>query len=347
MKKYLLVLLIGFFITVTPAMSESLSNETLVFSTVLYGSENNVPFNLNSDNGWIDINIIDTSEINSIAAPNNGIIRKWRVKSSYTDITVGGQSTLQIKLRTDSEKIPVFTLPWSEGKNGWKENYSNWFQTDFEGHLPLLGDRGVSSVRLIAPPGSSSPGVIYKIELEAWDISRIKKEENVLSVIQRASVHTLPELRAVTREATDKDKRLERKEADQDQALSFALTFINDSLTGNLPAFYGSLNNDVYSLKTGDGDSKFRVTPPQMNYNGVSLTEYTENYETKIYKYSEYSKIFPQWIAENRKWNPDRNTYLFHGSAVKEGKEAVLGDELLVFMCSQIDGEWKLVAIPE
>jgi hypothetical protein len=347
MKKYLLILLIGFFITVTQAMSENTAEETLVFRTTLFGNENDVPFNLNSDNDWTDISLIDTQAINSLEKPADGVSRRWRVKTSYAENTVAGQSTLQIKLRTNAEKTPIFTLPWSVGQNGWKENYSNWFQTEFDGQKPLLGERGVSSVRLIAPPGSSSPGMIYKIVLEAWDVRETKPEENIQSVIQRASLQVIPEIKAVNIEASDKVKRLERKEADTDQALNFALTFINDSLTGDLPAFYSSLNDTVYSLETGNGDSKFRVHPPQNSYSGFSLSDYTDTYETKIYKYSEYSRIFPQWIEEGRRWNPDRNTYLFHGSALKEGKEAVLSDEILVFMCKLIEGEWKLIAIPE
>lgn len=347
MKKNLLIILIGFFITATALISESISEETLIFSTVLYGNENDTPFNLNSDNDWVDISTIDTARINSLEDPQDGITRKWRIKSTYSDKTIAGQSTVQVKLRTNSRKIPIFTLPWSEGGNGWKENYSNWFQTDFEGHLPLLGDSGVSSVRLIAPPGSSIPGLIYKIELEAWDINIVEKDENILSIIQRASMNVIPEIRAVNLEASDKEKRLQRKVPDKEQALSFALTFINDSLNDDLPAFYSSLNETVYSLETGNGDSKFRVNPPQNNYSGFTLSDYSNSYETKIYQYSEYIKMFPQWINENRRWKPDRNTFLFHGSTLKEGKEAVLSDGLFVFMCKQIDDEWKLVAIPE
>jgi len=347
MRKYLLILLIGFFI-ITAAWSEDAAEETLVFSTILYGNENDIPLNISSDNDWVDLSSINTVEINSLETPGAGIIRKWRIKSSYSDETVAGQSTVQIKLRTDSVKMPVFTLPWSEGKKGWKENYSNWFQTEFEGHLPLLGEQGVSSVRLIAPPGSSSPGMIYRIELEAWDIAVVEKpEENIQSVIQRASMSVIPEIKAVNLEASDKNRYLERKAPERDQAMSFALNFVNDSIVGDLPAYYSSLNDTVYSMESGEGSSRYRVIPPQNNYSGFSLVDYTEAYETKIYEYSEYSQMFPQWFEESRRWKPDRNTYLYHGSALKEGKEAILTDGILVFMCKLIDGEWKLVAIPE
>ena len=351
MKKYVLTLLIGLFLNTLSAWadntSEEISEETLVFTTLLYGNENDVPFHINSDNDWLDLTSINTVEINSLEKPETGVVRRWRVKSSYSDDTVAGQSTVQIKLRTDSLKIPIFTLPWSEGQRGWKESYSNWFQTDFEGHKPLLGEQSVSSVRLIAPPGSSSPGMIYKIELEAWDIKEIKAEEKIESIIQRASLNVIPEIKAVNPEPSDKNRTLEKRIPDSDQALSFALRFINSSLNGDLPAFYSSLSDTVYSLETGIGDSKFRVTPPGNNYSGLSLSDYTENYETKIYGYREYSEIFPQWTGDSRRWRPDRNTYLYHGSALKEGKEAILEDELLVFMCKQIEGEWKLIAIPE
>jgi len=347
MKKYLLVLLIGFFITALPVWAESTREETMVFTTVLFGNDDDIPLNINSDKDWIDLSAIDSSTINELKKPDDGIVRRWRIKSSYSDSTVAGQSTIQVKLRTNGTKMPIFTLPWSEGRTGWKENYSNWFQTEFEGHLPLLGAMSVSSVRLIAPPGSSSPGMIYKIELEAWDTKEIETEENIQSIVQRASLNIIPEIKAINPEATEKNKRLERREPEADQALSFALNFINNSLNGDLPAFYSSLNETVYSLKTGNGDSKFRVTPPQNYYSGFSLSDYTERYETKIYGFSEYRDMFPQWLAEEKRWKPDRNSYLFHGSSLKEGKEAFLEDEILVFICKIIDEEWKLLAIPE
>ena len=347
MKKHLLFLLIGLLIITPSVWSENASEETLVFSTVLYGNENDIPLNINSSNDWVDIISINTEEINALTAPLDGIVRKWRIKSSYSDNTVAGQSTIQIKLHSDSGKTPIFTLPWSEGKIGWKENYSNWFQTDFDGQLPLLGERAVSSIRMIAPPGSSNPGMIYKIELEAWDLNAAEETESVQSVIQRAAISSIPEIKAVNIEATDKQIQLHRKVPAKDNALVFALTFINDSLGSDLPSFYSSLNQTVYSLETGDGDSKFRVKPPQNNYSGITLGDYTDSYETRIYDYSEYSIMFPQWIDDNRKWKPDVNTYLFHGSALKDGKEGFISDEIFVFMCKEIDGEWKLIAIPE
>lgn len=347
MKKILLILLIGLFITTLPAWSEKTSEETMVFSTVLFGNESDIPLNINSEHNWIDLTGIDTTPINSVAEPGDGVVRRWRVKSSYSDTPIAGQSTIQIKLRTVGPKTPLFTLPWSEGQSGWKENYSNWFQTDFEGHLPLLGEQCVSSVRLIAPPGSSSPGMIYKIELEAWDVKEMEAEENIQSIVQRASLNVIPEIKAVNPEASEKSQRLERRVPDVDQALSFALNFINNNLNGDLPSFYSSLNETVYSLENGDGDSQFRVPPPQNNYTGLTLSDYTENYETKIYEYSEYIKMFPQWTDPERNWNPDRMSYLYHGSALKEGKKALFESELLVFLCKMIDGEWKLIAIPE
>lgn len=347
LKKHLLILLIGLFITTLPLWAGNTTEEIMVFSTVLFGNENDVPLNINSDKDWIDLSGIDSSIINDIEKPSDGAVRRWRVKSSYSDNAVTGQSTIQIKLRTKGTRMPIFTLPWSEGRTGWKENYSNWFQTDFEGHLPLLGEQSISSVRLIAPPGSSSPGMIYKIELEAWDSKEIIAEEQIQSIVQRASLNVIPKIKGGVIESSEKNKRLERREPDENQALSFALNFINNSLNGDLPAFYSSLNDTVYSLETGNGDSKFRVKPPQNYYSGFTLSDYTERYDTNIYNFSEYSKMFPQWLNETRQWRPDRNCYLYHGSAVKEGKEAVLEDEILVFLCKLIEGEWKLIAIPE
>ncbi len=347
MKKHLLILLIGLAATNLSTWCEEVSEKALAFSTVLYGSENDIPLNINSDNGWIDISSFDTSEIYSLNAPIEGTIRKWRIKSSYSDNTVAGQSTIQIKLKANNNEKLIFTLPWSEGKKGWKDNSSNWYQTDLNGKLPINYDKSISSVRLIAPPGSSSPGMVYKVTLEAWDIKTSDDEENILSIIQRASANSIPEIRVANREAIDKNIRLQRKIPDKDLALNFALSFINSSMSDDLPSFYNNLDQTVYSLHTGTGGSKFRVKPPENYYTNYSLADYTAKYQHKIYSYNEYSKLFPHWVSHNRQWSPDRNTYLFFGSAVKDGKEGFITDDILVFMCKEINNEWKIVAMPE
>lgn len=345
MKKIQLVLLIG--LLFFPLYGEKNSQEKLVFSTLLYGSQSDIPLQINSERDWVDLTQIKTEEINSLKAPEEGFIRKWRILTVYSDDTVSGQSTIQVKLRTEGKRTPLFTLPWSEGKNGWKKKYSNWFQTDFEGHLSLLGDQGVTSVRLIAPPGVSTPGIIYKIELEAWDMQEIDAEKSIQSLVQMASTAIIPEIHAVNRVAGDKEKPLVRKEPDENQALRFSLNFINESLKGNLPAFYNSLNDKVYSLETGDSGSPYRVPPPARQYDNFDFSDYTENYQARIYSYNEYSEVFPQWLDKNRAWTPDHNTWLFHGSAVKKGKAAILHDEILVFMVKKIDNEWKIIALPQ
>lgn len=348
MKKNLLVLLIGLVI-LTPSFSgENRREESLVFSILLYGNDNDVPVHINSDRNWTDLAGIDSEKIAALNPPEEGVVRKWRVKTSYSDETMTGQSTVQIKLRTGGTRDPLFTMPWSGGVTGWKESYSNWFQTDFEGQLPLLGETAVSSARLVAPPGSSSPGIIYRIELEAWDIREIAAEENIQSIVQMASSVAIPPIKAVTEENVNRKDRLERREPDRIQALEFSLNFINSNLNGDLPAFYNSLSKTVYSLENGSGSSKYRISPPSASFeSGFDFNDYTENYETKIYDYSEYIDMFPQWADRSRVWTPDRNTYLFHGSAVREGKRAILKDDLLVFMVKMIDGEWKLIAVPQ
>ena len=143
-------------------------NGTLSGSFTLYDSQNYRPVFINSDGGWTDIGQVFSEEIGSISYPAPGTLRKWRIKSTYIDESSQGQSTLQIKLRQNNQNNPVFTLPWTEMGSRWQEKNSNWF-IPFSADGSLLNKNATLSVRLIAPPRSSSPGKVYKIELEAWD----------------------------------------------------------------------------------------------------------------------------------------------------------------------------------
>ena len=138
-------------------------------SITLYNSRNSQPFTVNSDGGWMDISPVYSETFNRLQPPLPGNLRKWRVKTSYIDESQStGQSTLQVKLRPYNDSAAIFTLPWTEKASRWQEKSSNWY-IPYSGNGMIIEGNGVLSVRLIAPPSSSSPGRIYKIELEAWD----------------------------------------------------------------------------------------------------------------------------------------------------------------------------------
>jgi len=330
------------FTVLSVSLSAQEDGQRFAGSLTLYDSHSSRPFLVNSDGGWMEIRQVYMEDFSSIQPQMPGTLRKWRVKTTYIDESSQiGQSTLQVKLRSYDAQGPVFTLPWSEKASRWQEKNSNWF-IPYTGNGMILDGNAVLSVRLIAPPRSSAPGKIYKIELEAWDFNTGDTDlENRTPQLQMAfstpSDLMIPDASHVV-EDTQKLK---------EQAAEFSLDFVRYNIEGNLPGFYKSLSENLKILETGLSQSRYRVAPPAMDLSTYSLEEYKLNYRYHIYSYDEYAELFPQWFEEGRRWSPDRSCYLFLGTEVLPGKKDFMKGENLVFMASLVKGQWQIIALPE
>ncbi len=311
-------------------------------SLTLYDSRNSQPFTVNSDGGWMDISPVYSETFSRMQPPLPGTLRKWRVKTSYIDESRSmGQSTLQVKLRPYNASAAVFTLPWTEKASRWQEKNSNWY-TPYSGNGMIIDGNGMLSVRLIAPPRSSSPGRIYKIELEAWDFPSTSDMPEAMT----------PELNMAFTSPTDFSIPKERSAAGQrrelrEKAEAFAMEFVEANISGDLPAFYKSLSQNLKILETGLSKDRYRVAPPAADLSSYSLADYKRNYRPHLYSYEEYAELFPQWFEEGRRWSPDENCYLFLGTEVLPGKSDFMNGENLVFMIRFNGGDASIIALPE
>ncbi len=341
MKKLTTLLLMATLSLTIPAQEEY---GTLSGSYTLYDSQDYQPVYINSDGGWIDIGQVYSEEVKNLLPPPAGTLRKWRLKTTYIDESPQGQSTLQIKLRQSGESSPVFTLPWTEQGSRWQEKNSNWY-IPYSSDGRLLDKNATLCVRLIAPPRSSSPGKVYKIELEAWDFTDSSLEAS----------DTKPEIRMAFSSpaalmspdpARTASPPLQEGET-REKALAFSLEFVRYNIEGNLPGFYKSLDDQIHILNTGLNQSKYRVAPPASDLAGYTVADYKESYRYHLYSYKEYAALFPDWINSSRNWVPDENCYLFLGTEVKFGREDFMKGQNLVFMVEFVEGEWKITGIPE
>ncbi len=323
------------------ALSAREDGGTLAGSVVLFNSHSYQPFLVNSDGGWTDIKQIYAEDFSTIPSPLPGVTRKWRVKTSYIDeSTQIGQSTLQVKLGQIETDDAVFTLPWTEKASRWQEKNSNWYIPYSDNGMITDGGARLS-VRLIAPPRTSAPGKIFKIELEAWDFpfdgSGYEDSRPSLQMAYSSPAQLLVPESGNTREAVSK----------RDEARDFSLEFVNNNIEGNLPAFYKALSTNLRVLDTGLSQSRYRIAPPSTDLSGYTLADYKKNYRYHIYSYDEYAELFPQWFAAGRRWSPDRECYLFLGTEVQPGMNDFMQGSNLVFMVRPEEGSWKIIALPE
>ncbi len=324
------------------SLSAQEEKETLTGTLTLYDSHSSRPFLVNSDGGWMEIRQIYMEDFNGIQPPLPGTLRKWRVKTTYIDESSQiGQSTLQVKLKQSDAQAPVFTLPWTEKASRWQEKSSNWF-IPYSGNGMIVDGNAVLSVRLIAPPRSSAPGRIYKIELEAWDFPAGNEKGGTRTPQLQMAFSSPADLMNPGAYVPGEDIQKIRE-----QATEFSLDFVRYNIEGNLPGFYKSLSENLRSLETGLSQSRYRVAPPAMDLSAYSLAEYKLNYRYHLYSFDEYADLFPQWFDENRRWKPDSSCYLFLGTEVLPGKKDFMKGENLVFMTSMVNGQWQIIALPE
>ncbi len=311
-------------------------------SIILYDSLKSRPFRVNSDGGWMEVKAVMSEDFEGMEAPEQGWLRKWRVKTTYIDESRGnGESTLQVRIQGEGKENPVFTMPWTEKASRWQEKKSNWFipWTNQEG---LIEEKGKLAVRLIAPPHSGTPGKIYRIELEAWDFPM----ENAPGEKGRPRFHMA--LSPVSTPLLSQEKKPENHgQKEGQQAMNFALEFVKANMEGDLPVFYKALSENLHVLETGLVKSRYRVAPPARELEPFTMEDYKNNYTPHLYSKEEYEDLFPQWFDKEHSWVPDRDCYLFYGSECRQGGKDFMAEENLVFMVRKQGQSWKIIALPE
>lgn len=319
---------------------------SIVDSLSIFSSD--VPHHINSERDWVDICNVEKSFFDKLPLQKKGTVRRWRVKAVYSEKNLAGQSTLQVRLRMNGDKDPVFTLPWITGVNDWISDYSNWFVYDSETEDLLKAGNPVCSVRLAAPPRNAVPGRVFKIVLEVWDLDFSKEgKRDSPNMAFGPSSRLLNTERYSPQAKKSENSRNIDKVTEKRVALDFSFSFIESYLKGDQLGFYEKLNNMVYSLNSGRMTSRYRIAPPVSVESFPSLAQYRATYRHKIYSYDEYIELFPQWVSEDREWTPSKDTYLFMGGESLPGKTRFANSDFFVFLIEKVGGKWKIVGRPE
>ncbi len=314
-------------------------------SLTLFGDDS-TPLLLSSERGWMPIGTVDwdTADIPSLMP---GETRKWRLESSYEHERAGGQATVQIRLR-GAESAPTFTHPWSEGTDTRAVSYSNWYES--EDSAKLGRGKELIEVRLVAPPRRPLTGKLYSVVLETWDTADPNKARQASPSapnVQLAYVKPLPTVRNDSGPSSRADFDAVDPDLSPRAALTFALSFVESCLLGDLPSYYRLQADPVRSLDDGTAIAKYRLNPPTGIPGVASLEDYKRRFDYKIYPAETFAQLFPEWFDEQRPWRPGENSWLFMGR--NERFSGFIPENLgyLVFLIEPDDhGEWRVVARP-
>ena len=236
---------------------------------------------------------------------------------------------------------PVFTHPWSESVDRDTESYSNWYE-ETSGAISLV-NTGIIEARLVAPPRTPLTGILYTAIIEAWDHvpgNDITQPDRNVPDIRLAYARPLPTSRG--------EENRTRGDGGPEEALSFALSFVESGLTGDLATYYRSQADPLRSLDDGGAMARYRQAPPPGIPGLNSIDDYKRRFDYRIYDRATYGELFPEWFDGSRAWTPDRDTYLFMGH--RSRLDDVVPDDVnyLVFLVGRTDeGSWKVVARPE
>jgi len=305
---------------------------------VLYGDEGTPSILLDSRRGWQPVAAMEW-DASEFAVPADGVVRRWRLRTAYEHERAGGPATLQIRLRS-GDATPVFTHPWSDETDLRSESYSNWFEDD--GIVLDSGGPGLLEVRLIAPPRTPITGRLHSVVIEAWDsgVQRAGRPERRQDVhlAYASPLPTSPSSQGIAGSET----------ARRQAALDFALSFVEDCLSGDLPAYYRAQAETVRSLDDGSALTRYRLDPPSPIPGVATLDDYRRKYAYRLYGAETYRELFPEWFDSSRPWTPaEDGSYLFMGQQGRDSRAATEDVDYLVFLVQQDkSGRWTVAARP-
>jgi hypothetical protein len=306
----------------------------------LFGASSGPPVVLDSERGWTPVTTVNLDGA-GLDIPAAEELRKWRLRTSYEQDHSTGEATIQVRIMSKAAG-PVFTHPWTNGSDRKNFTYSNWYENQTG-----LADRynaAYVEARLIAPPRTPITGKLYGITLEVWDNKSEKPPVRQAGPdVQLAYVRPLPN--APVKNGTGR----ERPSADvsPEASLSFALSFVEACITGDLPSYYRLQSNQVISLDDGMTTAKYRQKPPKSISGVADIEVYKRRFDYRIYDTKTLRELFPAWFDSDRPWIPGENSYLFMGHRDRLSSGLSDGIDYLVFLVEpDSEGNWMVVARP-
>ena len=304
----------------------------------LFDNQGMQPVLLDSNRDWIPIGSIDSNQLELLSKTSmEG--QRFRLRSRYEHQSSGGPSTIQVRARNQSG-VYVFTHPWAQSADSNSEFYSNWYE---DGQGGMGKSPSIIEARLIAPPRTPIVGKLYSISMEAWTlVKKNEKSPELGSGVQLAHSRPLPIIQPGVERESDYNS------SHADEALDFALNFIEASISGDLAAFYRAHSAHIHSLEDGKSHNKYRLSPPKILAGINSLDDYRRRFNFKLYNEETFQAMFPEWFDSSREWVPPQDAYLFMGHQDRLKIANISEIDYLVFMISKdISGEWKIIARPE
>ncbi|MDA3851667.1 MAG: hypothetical protein PF447_10385 [Spirochaetaceae bacterium] len=331
MKYYVLIALLSIF-------SISLFSEEITFiqKNTVYANQGENPLNIHQGEQWNNLGLIDFSNLKREASfQQNGFNYQIRFKVLINEAMNCEKSAIQIRFSQSGENS-IYHVPLDGIQRSGDLRYSNWYISSEE--FAQLPWRGAVAIRLLTPPGQSVDVEILSLEMELWGNPVVDNEENGNIALASAGSFI---------GAVEKQDQSEQREEylSASDAMDFSLDFIESIITGNIPTFFAALDDQIYSLNTGNSYSRFRINPPE-GWDNYSIQDYLLQFQPKLISYNQYIELFPQWAESDRDWNPNPYTYLFMGNITSlEGLEE--STDLLVFMVGRVNGQIKVIARPE
>lgn len=293
-----------------------------VLQNNLFHNQGNNPFLVDRADHWYPIGLADFSEPRRLASFSvDDHIYRIRFRITLKNAENTAQSALQLRLNQNGISSQ-YHVPFDENHYLEEVFYSNWYiaEEDFADS----SWRGPVNLRLLSPPGSQSRLEILDITMELWAANTRSDTEGILMASQ-GSFFDLSE--NYEHESTP---RRFLGHLSVEEAESFAFEFIEYQINGDLPGFYGSLKDNIYSLDTGNLFSCYRIPPPYP-WGNYSIADFKRDYSYSIYSYDQFIALFPQWAEAQRNWNPNENNYLF--IAHQNSSVAMLSENaILTFM---------------
>jgi len=303
---------------------------------ILFGTGINTPVEISSEEGWIPLAAINWDS-DGIEQHSGSEETRWRLRTNYEHRRASGPSTMQIRFR-GAAIGPTFSHPWSEGADRKVDAYSSWFE--FSNQSIRMNGRGYIEAKLMAPPRIPLSAKIYSVVLEVWEMAPIEKMApevrlSYASPLSRESPAAPADANAINPKLT------------LHAAESFALSFVEACITGNLSEYFNAQANPIRLLDSGKAVAKYKQSPPGAIDGIKNLEDYKNMYDYKLYGVSTIRQLFPEWFDESRPWTPGENLYLFMGHLSKSGKRLPPEIDYLVFLIeADEDGNWKVVGRP-
>jgi len=321
----------------------SWDNEILLSTSELYSDSGENPLLLEEGPQWTSLGLGDLSSPKRLAGFQEEAYRyRLRFRVSLREPFETEMTTLQLRFAAPDD-VSLYHIPLEGLSRTENTLFSNWYYPSES--FPLDDWRGAVSLRILSPPGRDVLLNIFKVEIELWGEPLHEAKDPQEPVLASSG----PVLEWVNKDIENPLNNKSNEYLSLNEARDFALDFVDILIKGDLPAFYSSLNENVYSLNTGNSYSRYRISPPEglLEHPDYRLEDYIKGYDFKLYSYQQFIELFPQWSDADRNWNPGVNTWLFLGNRPLTTLQPLGDDELLVFMMEKRNGKVRIVARPE